>query len=128
MRLAQVLSKRANTKVLSIIRNTEHSQDVASTGATPLVLSLEDDSKEKFTEVFEGKDVVYFAAGAGGKGGPERALTVDRDGALKVFDALEDVKGEKPRLILLSAMDVRDRTKPAPAHYVRQKLARIACI
>lgn len=118
MRLAHILASRANTKVLSIFRNAAHSDEVAVTGATPLVLSLEDEPKQKFTEVFEGKDVVYFSAGAGGKGGAERTRKVDYDGALKIFDAIEGVKGEKPRLIMVSAIDVRDRSK-VPAHYVR---------
>lgn len=69
-------------------------------------------------------DVVYFVAGAGGKGGEERTRKVDYEGAVKVFDAIELVKGEKmmmmkkPRLILLSAIDVRDPEGKVPAHYV----------
>jgi hypothetical protein len=55
-------------------------------GAKPFVLSLEDDSVEKFAELFEGYDVVYFCAGAGGKGGEERTKKVDYEGALKVRD------------------------------------------
>lgn len=65
---------------------------------------------------------MYFSAGAGGKeeGGKtkeERAREVDYAGAVKVFDALELVKEPKPRLILLSSIDVRDRSV-VPAHYV----------
>ena len=117
MRLARLLAARANTKVTSVFRNTAHSDEVAATGATPLVLSLEDEPKETFANVFEGKDVVYFSAGAGGKGGPERTRKVDYEGALKIFDAIEIVKGTKPRLIMVSAIDVRDRSV-TPAHYV----------
>ena len=118
MRLARLLASRANTKVTSIFRNPEHSSEVAATGATPLVLSLEDAPKEQFVDVFEGKDVVYFSAGAGGKGGPERTRKVDYDGALKIFDALEGVEGTKPRLIMVSAIDVRDTNVAPPSHYV----------
>ena len=47
---------------------------------------------------------------------------VDWEGAVKVFDAIEAVeKDPKPRLILVSALDVRDRSKPYPDHYVRTK-------
>jgi hypothetical protein len=42
---------------------------------------------------------------------------VDYEGALKVFDAIEGVKASKPRLILVSAIDIRDPDK-VPAHYV----------
>ncbi|KAI5120001.1 hypothetical protein M0805_008462 [Coniferiporia weirii] len=116
MRLARLLSARLDTRVFSIIRNPEHTKDVADTGATPLVLSIEDDQKEKFAEAFEDKDIVYFSAGAGGSGGPERTRKVDYEGAVKVFDAIELVKGAKPRLIMVSAIDVRD-PNVIPAHY-----------
>lgn len=42
---------------------------------------------------------------------------MDYEGAVKVFDAIEGVKGSKPRLILVSAIDIRDPDK-VPAHYV----------
>jgi hypothetical protein len=57
---------------------------VDEAGAKAFVLSLEDDPVEKFAELFEGYDVVYFSAGAGGKGGEERTRKVDYEGALKV--------------------------------------------
>ena len=101
-----------------MIRNDDQSQDIVAVGASPKVISLEDDPKEKFAEVFEGSDVVYFSAGAGGKGRHERTKKVDYEGALKVFDAIELVKGDKPRLILVSAIDIRD-PNVIPAHYVR---------
>lgn len=82
------------------------------------MLSLEDEPKETFRDVFEGKDLVYFSAGAGGKGGPERTRNVDYEGALKIFDAIELVKGPKPRFIMVSAIDVRDRSQKPPTHYV----------
>lgn len=118
MRLARLLAGRASISVTSIFRNAAHSDEVAATGSTPLVLSLEDEPKETFATVFEGKDVVYFSAGAGGKGGPERTRKVDYEGALKIFDAVELVKGTKPRLIMVSAIDIRDRSAPVPSHYV----------
>lgn len=121
MRLARLLASRANTRVTSIFRNPEHTDEVAATGATPLVVSLEDAPKEKFVEIFEGKDIVYFSAGAGGKGAPERTRKVDYEGALKVFDAIELVRGPKPRLIMVSAIDVRDRNV-RPAHYTDEDL------
>lgn len=128
MRLARLLASRASTTVTSIFRDVAHLDEVAATGATPVVLSLEDDPKEKFATVFEGKDIVYFSAGAGGKGGPERTKKVDYEGALKVFDAVELVKGPKPRLILVSAIDVRDRSAPVPSHYVSHITATIPSV
>lgn len=102
----------------SIIRNPDHVEDIKATGATPLLLSLEDSPVSDFATAFEGQDVVYFSAGAGGKGGEERTKKVDYEGAVKVFDALERVEGQtKPRLILVSALDIRDPGK-MPEHYV----------
>ena len=102
----------------SVIHDLGHNDDITAAGAEPLVLSLEDDPKEAFAKVFEGKDIVYFCAGAGNKGYPEHTRKVDYEGAVKVFDALELVKDPKPRLIHISSVDIRDRSAPAPAHYV----------
>ncbi|KAF8890749.1 NADH(P)-binding-domain-containing protein [Infundibulicybe gibba] len=121
LRLARIIGSHHH--VTSIIRNPEHEKDIKDASATPLTLSLEDSPVSEFTSVFEGKDVVYFSAGAGGSGGEERTKAVDYGGALKVFDAIEAVKGPKPRLILVSAIDVRDPEK-IPAHYNEADIAR----
>ncbi|PPR00809.1 hypothetical protein CVT26_012450 [Gymnopilus dilepis] len=115
LRLARILSSEGRT-VTSIIRNSEQEQDIKNVSATPRVLSLENDPVYTFTEAFTGQDVVYFSAGAGGKGGAERTKKVDFDGAVKTFEAITAVEGPKPRLILVSCIDVRDTTK-VPPHY-----------
>ena len=117
MRLAKLLSSAH--QVTSIIRDPSQEQDIKNVSATPLVLSLEDSSAADFSNAFKGYDIVYFSAGAGGKGGEERTKKVDYEGALKIFDAIEGVEGEKPLLILVSAVDIRDPDK-IPAHYVRE--------
>ena len=104
---------------MSLVRNPAHAEDVEATGAVPRVLSLEDDEVTQFRDVFEGVDVVYFCAGAGGKDGPERTRKVDYEGALKVFDAIELVKDPKPRLIVVSTVDSRD-PNVVPDYYVRR--------
>lgn len=118
LHLAKLVSSKH--KVISIIRNSEHSEEISATGATPEVLSLEDDPKESFSKLFESHsaDVVVFSAGAGGKGGEERTKKVDYGGAVKIFDSIEGVsEGKRPRLVLVSAVDVRDPNK-IPSHYV----------
>lgn len=116
LRLARLLTA-ANHTVTSIIRDPAHESDITDLGAKPALVSLEDAPASDFTKLFTGLDVVYFSAGAGGKGGEERTKKVDYEGAVKIFDAIEAVEGEKPRLILVSAIDVRDPDK-IPAHYV----------
>ncbi|KAH8102824.1 NAD(P)-binding protein [Cristinia sonorae] len=120
-KIALLLASRlanASKKTYSVIRTQDHAQDITNVSATPVVLSLEDDPASKFTDLFEQNhsDVVVFSAGAGGKGGPERTKKVDYEGALKIFDAIEAVKGPKPSLILVSAIDSRDSTV-TPEHY-----------
>jgi uncharacterized protein YbjT (DUF2867 family) len=101
----------------------DHANDIRSTGSTPFVLSLEESSVSDFAVAFGNQDVVYFSAGAGGNGGPERTKKVDYEGAVKVFDAIEKVDGKKkPRLILVSAIDVRNREE-IPSHYASPYLA-----
>lgn len=98
--------------------------NIAPGYVTPRVISVENAPKEEFTEVFEGAKLVYFTAGAGGKAGEngeaaaERTRKVDWLGAVKVFDAIDDVQGTKPRLILISSVDLRNPSDPAPDHYV----------
>ncbi|PBK81720.1 NAD(P)-binding protein [Armillaria gallica] len=122
LRLARLLAAAKHT-VISLIRNPEQKADIEDTGATPQVISLEDSPISDFAKTFEGKDIVYWSAGAGGKGGEERTKQVDYEGAIKVFDAIEAVQGSKPRLIYVSAIDLRDRSAPPPAHYTEADLA-----
>lgn len=60
--------------------------DLRELGATPAVLSLEDSSPQDIAALLKEReaDAVLFAAGAGGKGGPERTKKVDHEGALTV--------------------------------------------
>ena len=119
LRLTSLLSQDSANTITSVIRDESQSPDILSRGAKPAILSLEDSPVHDFTQLFEQTkaDVVYFSAGAGGKGGEERTKKVDYEGALKIFGAIEGVSGSKPRLILVSAIDVRDADK-IPAHYV----------
>ncbi|KAF5347243.1 hypothetical protein D9756_009926 [Leucocoprinus leucothites] len=124
LRLAQILSQSPrNYTVTSIIRDTSQTSVITSAGATPLLLSLELSPLSDFITAFQGQDVIVFSAGAGGKGGEERTKKVDYEGAVKVFDAIEGVDGgRKPRLILVSGVNVRDKGK-VPEHYNDQDKA-----
>lgn len=117
------LASQAGHTIISQIRNPDHSSDLPSSGpgkVEPLVKDLEALSSEEVSQLFKeyNPNVILFAAGAGGKGGAERTLNVDRDGALKVFDAVEQSEIAKSssfsRFLLVSAVDVRDvkNTKP----------------
>ena len=77
----------AGHEVISIIRNPAQADDVAATGARPLVLSVEDAGTEEFTRALTGADAVVWSAGAGGKGGPQRTDAVDRAAAIRSMEA-----------------------------------------
>ncbi|KAH9956055.1 hypothetical protein BC827DRAFT_1317943 [Russula dissimulans] len=107
LRLTRLLSAKQYA-ISSIIRTEDHVTDLTaiSPNVIPFVLNLEDSPISAFTDAFSGADSVVFSAGAGGTGDPDRTRTVDYEGALKVFDAIEAIPGEKPHLLLVSAADV----------------------
>ena len=74
--------------VTSIIRNPDHRDDVAATGATPLVLDVENSTTAEIAAALEGHDAVVWSAGAGG-GSPELTYAVDRDAAIRSMDAAD---------------------------------------
>lgn len=123
LHLAKLISSKH--KVISVIRTPDHSSDITAAGAKPVVMSLESDPKETFTKLFENEsaEVVVFSAGAGGKGAEERTKAVDYEGAVKIFDAIDGVdESKRPRLILVSAVDIRD-PNIIPDYYVRKTLS-----
>lgn len=122
MHLAKLLVNKGFS-VTSVIRSPADADDITAIQARPEIISLEDADASTFTTLFEATNakLVYFIAGAGGKGGPERTKAVDYNGAVKIFDAIERVptKEKRPRLILVSAIDARDpdRLEDYPSHY-----------
>ncbi|QDW30621.1 SDR family oxidoreductase [Arthrobacter sp. KBS0702] len=85
LELSGLLSKDG-AEVTSIIRNPDHRDDVAATGATPLVLDVEKSTTAELAAALAGHDAVVWSAGAGG-GSPERTYAVDRDAAIRSMDA-----------------------------------------
>jgi uncharacterized protein YbjT (DUF2867 family) len=85
LHLARILAERGD-EVTSVFRNPEHIEDVAATGARPVVADIETLDTDALTKVIAGHDAVVFSAGAGG-GNPARTYAVDRDAAIRVIDA-----------------------------------------
>lgn len=85
--LAPLLVQQGH-QVTSFFRNPEHREDVAATGATPVVLDVERSSTEELAQQIAGHDAVVWSAGAGG-GNPTRTYAVDRDAAIRSMDAAE---------------------------------------
>ena len=87
LKLAKILSDRGD-KVTSIIRDPAQSDDVAATGAEPVVADVESLDTASMASVLAGSDVVVWSAGAGG-GSAERTYAVDRDAAIRSMQAAE---------------------------------------
>ncbi len=85
LELSRILSAEG-MDVTSFIRNPDHREDVAATGATPVVLDVEHSTTAEIAEALRNQDAVVWSAGAGG-GSPERTYAVDRDAAIRSMDA-----------------------------------------
>jgi uncharacterized protein YbjT (DUF2867 family) len=85
LHLARILTERGD-EVTSVFRNPDHADDVAATGARPVVADIETLDTDALAELLAGHDAVAFSAGAGG-GNPARTYAVDRDAAIRVIDA-----------------------------------------
>jgi uncharacterized protein YbjT (DUF2867 family) len=85
LQLARILTDRGD-EVSSVFRNPDHSDEVAATGAKPVVADIEQLDTNSLAELLPGTDAVVFSAGAGG-GNPARTYAVDRDAAIRVIDA-----------------------------------------
>ena len=113
--LTRLLSQQGH-KVHSIIRKADQKPEIEQMGGTPIIQSIEDSSVEDMAATITSTkaNVVVWSAGAGA-GNPARTRAVDRDGAIKSMDAAAQA-GVK-RYIMVSAVDVRDRSKPEPEWY-----------
>ena len=113
--LTTLLAKSGFT-VHSIIRNDSQIPELKSLGASPIVQSIEESSVSDLVATIKqtSPSAVVWSAGAGG-GDPSRTDSVDRKGAIKAMDAAANA-GIK-RFIMVSALDVRDKSKPAPSWY-----------
>lgn len=109
----------ATYTVHSLIRNPDQAPEIEKLGAVPVVQDLESASVSDLGATL-GRvkpHVVVWAAGAGYTATPDRIDAVDHQAAVKVFDALAAAAGCGKRLVSVSAVDVRDRAKPAPDWY-----------
>jgi uncharacterized protein YbjT (DUF2867 family) len=85
LHLSRILGERGE-QVTSVFRNPDHTDDIAATGARPVVADIEAMHTGGLADVLMGHDAVVFSAGAGG-GDPARTYAVDRDAAIRVIDA-----------------------------------------
>lgn len=91
----------AGHTVAGLVRNPDHVSTLIDAGATAIVKSLTEIDEEGWARLITPFDVVVWSAGAGG-GDPERTFAVDRDAALKLIDALEELGEFAPTLVMVS--------------------------
>jgi uncharacterized protein YbjT (DUF2867 family) len=103
LQLARILTERGD-EVSSVFRNPDHSDDVAATGARPVVADIERLDTDALAGLLAGHDAVVFSAGAGG-GNPARTYAVDRDAAIRVIDAA--ARAGVKRFVLVSYFGAR---------------------
>jgi nucleoside-diphosphate-sugar epimerase len=99
--LTERLSGRGE-RVISLIRNPDHADDIRARGGEPVVCDLEHADVSEIAAAISGASAVVFAAGAGAGSGAERKLTMDRDGAIKLLAAAEQAGAE--RYIIVSSV------------------------
>ena len=87
LHLSRLLSERGD-RVTSVFRNPDHADEVAATGADPVVGDIEALGVSELAALISGHDAVVFTAGAGG-GNPARTYAVDRDAAIRTVDAAD---------------------------------------
>jgi len=86
-------------RVRGLIRKPDHADDLRADGAEPVVIDIETAAPEELADGIAGADAVVFAAGAGPGSGPERKLTIDRDGAIKLIRAAQAADVERYLMI-----------------------------
>ena len=72
--------------VTAWVRNPQHVQEVAQSGARVMEADVEQLDTDEMAQRLRGQDAVIWSAGAGG-GNPQRTYAVDRDAAIRSMDA-----------------------------------------
>ncbi|WJY97606.1 NAD(P)H-binding protein [Corynebacterium fournieri] len=91
----------AGHKVTALVRNPDHAKQLVEDGATAVVRDLTTLDEEGWARLLTPFDVVVWSAGAGG-GSAERTYAVDRDAAMGMIDALEELGEFAPFTVMVS--------------------------
>jgi hypothetical protein len=104
--------------VHSVIRREEHILNLHAVGAIPIIQSIEESTVTELAEVMKSSvpDVVVFAAGGSWRAYKDSIFNriVDRDDAIKVFDAMVEADCTK-RIITISIIDAGNRSRQRPS-------------
>jgi nucleoside-diphosphate-sugar epimerase len=117
----------AGHEVVGLVRNPDHLEDVARSGAAGAVLDLETAAADEVAAALGGCQAVVFAAGAGPGSGAARKDTVDRGAAVLLADAAQRAGADRYVLISSAGVESVRGTEPSPDEevfttYLRAKL------
>jgi uncharacterized protein YbjT (DUF2867 family) len=117
-RLLLPLLVETGYEVRGMVRDQAQLDRVAQAGAQPVVGDLD----HVFEPVIDGADGIVFTAGSGGHTGPDKTMTIDLWGAIKVIRAAERLGAR--RFIMVGARRSRDpdAASVASRHYMIAKL------
>lgn len=99
----------AGHSVSALVRNPDHVQQLVDDGATAIVRDLTTLDEEDWARLLTPFDVVVWSAGAGG-GSAERTFAVDRDAAMAMIDALEELGEFAPFTVMVSYAGAAEAT------------------
>ncbi|WKD57643.1 putative sugar epimerase YhfK [Corynebacterium capitovis DSM 44611] len=99
--LAVPLLVEQGHRVTGLVRDPRHEQPLIDAGASPLLRDLTATTVSEWVELLPSFETVVWSAGAGG-GDAARTFAVDRDAAMTVVDALEQLGDQAPRLVMVS--------------------------
>ena len=108
-RLSVPLLVAEGHKVAGLVRNPSHAQQLIDASAAAIVTDLTRLDAEEWARLVTPFDVVVWSAGAGG-GDPERTYAVDRDAAMRLIDALEELGEFAPKLVMVSYAGAAEAT------------------
>lgn len=91
----------AGHKVAALVHNPDHAPRLAEAGAAVIVQDLTKLDQEGWARLLTPFDTVVWSAGAGG-GSAEKTYAVDRDAALTMIDALDELGEYAPFLVNVS--------------------------
>ncbi len=117
MALHPILVARGHS-VRALIRTPDPAREVENAGAQPVICDLE--ASGDISDAVGQAHAVIFAAGAGAGSGPERKISMDRDGAIKLIMAAK--ANGIPRYLMISTFHAdRPRGDEVFRTYMRAK-------
>ncbi|WP_221568223.1 SDR family oxidoreductase [Alkalihalobacillus sp. TS-13] len=97
--ILRMLGGSNDHQAVAMIRDITQSAELEKLGISETVLA---DLEDEVEHAVEGCDAILFAAGSGSKTGPEKTITVDQEGAIKLVQAAE--KHGVKRFVMLSTV------------------------